>query len=304
MFSAIGIFAFAVTFVSGAPTTVPLDLLKRSETAVSAADLKSLAPYTQFARAAYCPAGISTWNCGAACQANSDFQVTLAGGDGGSIQHYFVGYSPSLKSVIVSHEGTDPLELESDLTDINLLLGDLDSTLFPGVTDVVQAHTGFRDEHAKTAAIILKEVKRLFTAKGTKSVTLVGHSLGGAIAELDSLYLKLNLPSDSSIQAVTFGTPRVGNSAFAELIDTKVVKFKRVNNDHDLIPILPGRFLGYAHPEGEIHLEGPGKGFACSGNDDATDPDCTINVVPNVFSGNILDHLGPYEGIYIGTIYC
>lgn len=50
----------------------------------------------------------------------------------------------------------------------------------------------------------------------------VGHSLGGALAELDALYLTLNLPSDTSIKAITYGTPRVGNPAFAALIDSKV----------------------------------------------------------------------------------
>jgi hypothetical protein len=44
--------------------------------------------------------------------------------------------------------------------------------------------------------------------------------------------------------------------------------------------------------------------LAYIGDDDATDAQCTIASVPNVMEGNILDHLGPYEGIYIGDIYC
>ncbi len=54
--------------------------------------------------------------------------------------------------------------------------------------------------------------------------------MGGALAELDALYMTLNLPSDVAIKAMTFGTPRVGNAAFAELIDSKVPDFKRINN--------------------------------------------------------------------------
>ena len=46
------------------------------------------------------------------------------------------------------------------------------------------------------------------------------------MAELDALFLTLNLPSDSSIKAVTYGTPRVGNTAFARLIDAKVCNGK------------------------------------------------------------------------------
>ena len=46
------------------------------------------------------------------------------------------------------------------------------------------------------------------------------------MAELDALFLALNLPSDSSIKAVTYGTPRVGNMVFAQLIDAKVCNGK------------------------------------------------------------------------------
>ena len=50
----------------------------------------------------------------------------------------------------------------------------------------------------------------------------VGHSLGGALAEINALYMTLNLPSNVHVKAVTFGTPRVGNPAWATLFDSKV----------------------------------------------------------------------------------
>lgn len=63
----------------------------------------------------------------------------------------------------------------SDLTDIDILMGNLSPTLFPGVSSSVQVHEGFRDEHALTATTILTEVKRLMTVKNTQSVTVVSH---------------------------------------------------------------------------------------------------------------------------------
>lgn len=127
----------------------------------------------------------------------------------------------------------------SDLTDINIIMDNLDSKLFPGVPSSVEVHDGFRNEHELTASTILAEVKRLMASKNTQSVTVVrnvklnfyfkfdpnpqiGHSLGGALAELDALFFTLNLPSSTSIQAVTYGTPRVGNPAFAQFFDSKV----------------------------------------------------------------------------------
>lgn len=97
----------------------------------------------------------------------------------------------------------------------------LNATLFPGIPSTVQVHDGFRDEHALTALQILEEVKRLMTVHNTQTVTCVCR-LGGALAELDAVFLVLNLPTSTNIQVFTYGTPRVGNMAWAQLVDTKV----------------------------------------------------------------------------------
>ncbi|KAI9058382.1 alpha/beta-hydrolase [Trametes sanguinea] len=301
-------FSAALFYALSATTAVwaaPAATSKRSVTALSATQLSSFAPFTQFARAAYCPTSkVQNWQCGQACDALPGFQPTLTGGDGNAIQQFFVGYWPQQNSVVVAHEGTDPLKFESDLTDINFFLDDLDTSLFPGMTSAIQVHNGFAAEHAKTASTILTEVKRLISQKGAKQVITIGHSLGGALAELDSLFFTLQLPSSIHVKAVTYGTPRVGNPAWAQMIDSKVPDFVRINNEKDLIPIVPGRFLGFQHPHGEIHIVSPGNAVSCSGDDDADDSQCTIKTVPNILEGNILNHLGPYEGISIGTIFC
>lgn len=59
------------------------------------------------------------------------------------------------------------------LTDANALVEHLDSTLFPGVDRSVKVHSGFADEHAKTASAILTEVKSLISQYNATSVTLV-----------------------------------------------------------------------------------------------------------------------------------
>ncbi|KAH7869646.1 alpha/beta-hydrolase [Lentinula edodes] len=292
----------------GLTSANPVDLERRTVTTLSATELSSFAPFTQFARAAYCGTDIlQDWTCGEACEANSDFEVSLVGGDDDDIQNYFVGYSPSLEAIIVAHEGTDPTQLESDLTDIDVPLAPLSSTLFPGISSDVEVHTGFQDEHALTADAILAEVKSLMSSVGTSNIVAVGHSLGGALAEIDTIFFRLNIPS-ATISAMTYGTPRVGNPAWAALVDASDVNFKRIDNMQacckDLIPIVPGRALGFEHPAGEIHILSPGDAVSCPGDDDATDSECQIESVPTIFEGNIIDHLGPYEGIYIGTVFC
>ncbi|KAG6831994.1 hypothetical protein H0H92_006029 [Tricholoma furcatifolium] len=308
MFTSLSLLGFVLSLLADVHAG-PLDLglsLERRATVLSSSQLQSLAPFTQFARAAYCePTNIQGWKCGGACDALPGFEPTLTGGDGDAVQFYFVGFWPQGNTVVVAHQGTDPMELQSDLTDIEITREPLDPTLFPGVPSSVTVHSGFRNEHALTSKTITAEVKRLLTAKKANQVTTIGHSLGGALAMLSALSLRLQLPATVKVSSTTFGTPRVGDQAFANFFDLKVKDFKRVNNEHDLVPILPGRFLGFVHPSGEIHLLSETKAVACAGQDNELDPECTNETVPTILEGSLLDHLGPYEDdIYVGTLFC
>ncbi|KZT12053.1 alpha/beta-hydrolase [Laetiporus sulphureus 93-53] len=275
---------------------------------LSTSEISEFEPYLEMARAAYCaPSLTADWECGEACDAVSDFTTYLSGGDGDSIQYYYVGYWASENAVVVAHQGTDPTQLLSDLTDVDIITENLNSTYFPGVSSSVYVHSGFADEQADTARIILEQTKSIISSTGADTVICVGHSLGAALAELDAMMFALNLDSDIAVVGRTFGTPRVGNPDWADLFDEMVPDFTRMNNMKDPIPIVPGRSLGFEHPETEVHVvsEADNDVVACPGNEDATDADCTIMTVPNILDSDILDHLGPYPGnIYIGTIYC
>ncbi|KAH8082433.1 alpha/beta-hydrolase [Cristinia sonorae] len=274
-------------------------------TVVSAGQLASFSPYTQFARAAYCPSEkLTNWNCGDACAATSGFVPTLTGGDGNGVQRFYVGYWPSQNSIVVSHQGLDRRQFLSLLTAGDIFQDQLDPALFPGVPSSIGVHGGFAEAHGDTAETILAETKKLIASRGATTVTLVGHSLGGAIAALDAIYLKLHLPSNIHIKVVTYGLPRVGNAAWVSYFDSQIPDFVRINNKKDPVPILPGRGLGFGHTHGEIHLNGPGNAVACEPNDNADDSRCTITTVPNIFVSNIDDHRGPYEGISIGSSAC
>jgi len=287
------------------PEVAERDLETRAATLMSAASISNFTPFTQFARAAYCQQSqVKTWSCGGPCNAIPGFQPTLTGGDGDSIPLFFVGYWPQQKSVIVSHQGTDPTEFLSVLIDLNIVQAPLSSSLFPGVPGGVLVHEGFRDVHSATAPAILAQVKNLIRTKGATSVVVVGHSMGGAIAELDTIYLRLNLPSSVPVRGVTYGTPRVGNPAWANWFNSQVNgNFIRVNHNLDPIPIVPGRWMGYSHVAGEIHIDGSNGWNSCSGND-STERGCTIYNVPNIFVSDILDHLGAYQNVYLGITFC
>ncbi|QRV98576.1 Lipase (class 3) [Ceratobasidium sp. AG-Ba] len=277
------------------PSPVP----RAGVTTLTASQITSFKPYALLARAGYCPASkTATWSCGAPCTDLPGFVPYATGGDGVVTPFWYVGYYPALNSVVVSNQGTDPSKIVPLLIDGDFSLDSLDSTLFPGVSSSVKTHNGFQEAQERSATAKLAAIKKAMSEKSTSLVTLTGHSLGGAISLIDALYLSINLPS-AKLKVVTHGMPRVGNPAFATLIDSKIQDLSHINNEKDLVPIIPGRGLGFAHPSGEKHIIAPGNWVACAGEDN-TDASCIIGTVSNVLVGDLNDHGGPYEGVSIG----
>ena len=117
---------------------------------------------------------------------------------------------------------------------------------------------------SRTAEAILASVKTALAKFHPFSVTVVGHSAGGAIALLDAVFLSAQPSVDVAINAITFGMPRVGNKAFADLVDQRI-GIVHINNKGDLVPTLPSLPFGYHHPSGEIHILDSGAWVSCSG---------------------------------------
>ncbi|XP_031503637.2 phospholipase A1-Igamma1, chloroplastic-like [Nymphaea colorata] len=97
---------------------------------------------------------------------------------------------------------------------------------------------------------ILAEVKRLVDLYQDEdeelSITITGHSLGGALALLSAYDIAekgLNVRPDGTkipITLFTYGGPRVGNMKFKERCEKLGVKVLRSVNVHDKVPQVPG----------------------------------------------------------------
>ncbi len=111
-----------------------------------------------------------------------------------------------------------------------------------------RVHSGFlahynavRDQALET---LRRELKRHYLP-----LQVTGHSLGGALAQLAALDIVTNLQDvlhGSDICLYTFGSPNVGNAAFANLVNSKVPNFWRVENDGDPVCIIPQCFYSAA----------------------------------------------------------
>ena len=48
--------------------------------------------------------------------------------------------------------------------------------------------------------------------------------------------------------------------------------------------------MGYVGPDGEVHISENDSWLACAGQDN-TSTDCSTGDVPNIFEGNMMDHI-------------
>jgi len=288
---------FFISLLASIVNAVPQ---KRSITPLSPSEISSFKPFTYFASAAYCnPKQTINWSCDGICKANSDFMPVASGGDGNAVQFWYVGFSPSQKTVVVAHQGTQPSQIDSDLTDLDVPKKTLDASLFPGVSSSIEVHSGFADEQAKTARKVLSAVQKVMNDHKVSNVTVVGHSLGAALALLDAVYLRIHI-FGVSVRIIGYGMPRVGNQAFADYIDASDIDVTHINNKKDPVPTVPGRFLGFHHPSGEVHIKEDNQWVSCSGQDNPS-TQCIVGAVPNVLEGRVKDHSGPYDGVTMGV---
>ncbi|KIO24780.1 hypothetical protein M407DRAFT_76550, partial [Tulasnella calospora MUT 4182] len=222
------------------------------------------------ASASYCPTNlIKNWTCGQHCDALPSMIIYDAGGNNQDVPYWCVGYLPLLESAVVAHQGTSPSELESVLFNANYFLDNLDPKYFPRINPPVQVHQGFAACHGKTADRVNLAVKKILRDHQINEVVTIGHSLGGALAVLDAMSLQQFLPSATRFKIVIFRQPRVGNQEFADHFDARECSFpkiSRLTHKDDVVPILPGRFLGFHHTGGENHIDPEGQWWRCIGN--------------------------------------
>ena len=133
-------------------------------------------------------------------------------------------------------------------------------------------HMGFYRAWRNTREAILKDLTEQVASYPSYRVTLVGHSLGGAVAALAGLDL---MARGWNPQVTTFGEPRVGNAGFVRYLDerfglesdTKMaveefssldkLQYRRVTHVDDPVPLLPLTEWGYVMHAGEIHISKP-----------------------------------------------
>lgn len=124
-------------------------------------------------------------------------------------------------------------------------------------------HAGFMTSWRHTRPHILPHLKELVQEYPDYQVTLVGHSLGGAVAAIASLDFESR---GWKPQVTTFGEPRIGNQGLMQYIDKSFSdaghlnitgRYRRVTHVDDPVPLLPLTEWGYQMHAGEIYISKP-----------------------------------------------
>jgi predicted lipase len=88
------------------------------------------------------------------------------------------------------------------------------------------------------SSTVVTALAKLPFPRPVSSVTVCGHSLGGALATLLALDVAANTVYKNPV-VYTFGSPRTGDSLFASTYDQVVKNSYRIANRLDIVPTLP-----------------------------------------------------------------
>ncbi len=140
------------------------------------------------------------------------------------------------------------------LQDFNFLM-----RTFPNVTGSGLTEDGFTDMYLSfslkpvATGTFMSDIAALLPANST--VTIAGHSLGGALVTLLALDMTVN--TKLTVDLYTLASPRVGDLSFHNLFNHVVPNAYRIANRLDIVPQTPPPLL-YFHVGDETELVPPG----------------------------------------------
>ena len=112
-------------------------------------------------------------------------------------------------------------------------------------------HLGFERMYARVRA----SIRTALAAVGDVRVTVLGHSLGGAMATLGAVDVKRNM-GKTQVDLCTVGGPRTGKVGFRRNFNDEIPIAYRVTNQFDIVPHVPSAITGWNHVGEEIEVNG------------------------------------------------
>ncbi|TVY29314.1 Lipase, partial [Lachnellula hyalina] len=237
-------------------------------TGITEALLDNFKLFANFTSASYCPSnenstvGSPITYSGTACplvEADNVTSVVEFGGENDTTVSDIKGYvalDPVRSLIVVAFAGSG--------NTIRNYLSDFAFVEIP-YTDcnACWVHSGFATGWSERRSVVLAAVSTAILAHSDYSIVVTGHSIGAAVGTLAAVELRsLNY----SVDIYTYGSPRVGNEAFADFVTSQAPAQGsnfRMTHVNDPVPQLPPTWVGYQHTSPEYWLS--------SGNDTTED---------------------------------
>ncbi|KAF2474618.1 lipase precursor [Lindgomyces ingoldianus] len=281
----------------GAPHQEPLvQLYHRNDTSISVELFAKLEELARIVDISYCvgTAGLGIqkpFQCVSRCGEFQNFELVTTWNTGpllsDSCGYIAVSHPPSPPRIVLAFRGTysiantiidlstvpqeyvpypgddDDDSSFSDLINPSIVdqkpFEDMPPPAHPPKCENCSVHTGFYTSWLHTRKAILSDLTEAIGKYPNYTLTLVGHSLGGAVAALAGLDF-INRGWDPRV--TTFGEPRVGNKELMTYINDRfnitpnstTNKFHRVTHVSDPVPLLPLAEWGYSMHSEEIFI--------------------------------------------------
>lgn len=177
----------------------------------------------------------------------------------------YTGVLPSTKSIYVVLRGSS--SLMNWLADLEVRL--VSYTTFPECD--CEVHNGFYKSALGVRNKTISSVKMLQKAYPTYSVVVTGHSYGASVGQLLAMEL---VKEGINVKLYDYGQPRVGDSKYAEFVNTHISEYWRTTHNKDIVPHVPPiEGFGYLHSCREVFEDINGILNVCS-DTDCEDPKC------------------------------
>ena len=221
--------------------------------------LNDLQLFAEYGAAAYCPANyLTTTNASISCPGsicpllqNASTQVVSAFSNVSEHQTTgMVTLDHSRQLTVITFRGTvSDVDWQTDL-----------DFIFHDASDICEdcwVHSGFLDSWMAVKSSVLGTWNGLQTKYGNYKTVVAGHSLGGALGQICATSLK-NARPNATISLYTYGSPRVGNEAFASFMEAAFgANNHRATHLNDPVPRQPPRSIGFDHAGPEYHITSP-----------------------------------------------
>lgn len=120
-------------------------------------------------------------------------------------------------------------------------------------------HSGFLRSYLAVRKNLISEILEAMNKRNKDCVIFfTGHSLGAALATLCCLEIKCRYQFE--VQIYTFGSPRVGSRAFAQLFNDLMPKRNsfRMVFESDIVTTYPSELTSYKHIDSEVYIDRAG----------------------------------------------